>query len=68
MPDQQGLPNGTNNYTMGENAQDTYNNELVRLDYNASMKERFYFRTNFTKLERQKTCARTEATATLLSL
>jgi len=49
---QQGTADGTNNYTMGKNAQDTYNNELVRLDHNVSDKERFYFRTNFTKLER----------------
>jgi Carboxypeptidase regulatory-like domain/TonB dependent receptor len=49
---QQGTADGTNNYTMAKNAQDTYDNELVRLDHNVSDKERFYFRTNFTRLER----------------
>jgi hypothetical protein len=52
QPNQAGPADGTNNYTMGKNAQDTYNNEIVRLDHNVSEKERFYFRTNFTKLER----------------
>src|SRR5262249_28162978 len=31
QPNQQGTADGTNNYTKGKNAQDTYNNELVRL-------------------------------------
>ena len=51
-PNQQGTVDGTNNYTMGKNAQDTYDNELIRIDHNASEKERFYVRTNFTELER----------------
>ena len=51
-PNQQGTADGTNNYTMGKNAQDTYGNELVRIDHNVSEKERFYFRTNLTSLER----------------
>jgi hypothetical protein len=51
-PNQQGTVDGTNNYTMGKNAQDTYDNELIRIDHNASEKERFYVRTNFTQLER----------------
>jgi TonB dependent receptor len=52
LPNQQGTIDGTNNYTMGKNAQDTYGNELVRIDHNVSEKERFYVRTNFTTLER----------------
>src|SRR5215470_11683144 len=52
LPNQQGTVDGTNNYTMGKNAQDTYDNELIRVDHNASDKERFYVRTNFTELER----------------
>jgi hypothetical protein len=52
MPNQQGTVDGTNNYTMGKNAQDTYDNELIRIDHNASEKERFYVRTNLTELER----------------
>ena len=47
---QQGTVDGTNNYTMGKNAQDTYDNELIRIDHNASEKERFYVRTNVTQL------------------
>ena len=52
LPNQPGPADGTNNYTAAKNAQDTYDNELVRLDHNVSDNERFYFRTNFTKLER----------------
>ena len=51
-PNQQGTVDGTNNYTMGKNAQDTYGNELVRIDHNASQKERFYVRGNLTNLQR----------------
>lgn len=51
-PNQQGTVDGTNNYTMGKNAQDTYGNELVRIDHNVSEKERFYVRGNLTTLER----------------
>jgi hypothetical protein len=52
LPNQQGTVDGTNNYTMGKNAQDTYDNELFRIDHNASEKERFYIRGNLTRLER----------------
>lgn len=52
LPNQRGTVDGTNNYTMGKNAQDTYGNELVRIDHNVSERERFYVRTNFTELER----------------
>jgi len=52
LPNQRGTVDGTNNYTLGKNAQDTYGNELVRIDHNVSEKERFYIRTNFTELER----------------
>jgi hypothetical protein len=52
LPNQQGTADGTNNYTMGKNAQDTYDNELVRIDHNVSEKERFSVRTNFTQLQR----------------
>jgi hypothetical protein len=52
MPNQQGTSDGTNNYTMGKNAQDTYDNELIRVDHNATEKERFYVRANFTQLQR----------------
>jgi hypothetical protein len=52
LPNQRGPADGTNNYTMGKNAQDTYGNELIRIDHNVSEKERFYVRTNFTSLER----------------
>jgi hypothetical protein len=51
-PNQQGTADGTNNYTMGKNAQDTYDNELIRIDNNATEKERFSVRTNFTQLQR----------------
>ena len=43
---------GTNNYTKGKNAQDTYWNHIVRIDHNVSEKQRFYVRTNFTDLQR----------------
>lgn len=52
LPNQQGTVDGTNNYTMGKNAQDTYGNELVRIDHNVSDRERFYIRTNYTNLQR----------------
>jgi hypothetical protein len=52
MPNQQGTADNTNNYTMGKNAQDTYGNELFRIDHNVSEKERFYVRGNLTSLER----------------
>jgi hypothetical protein len=51
-PNQAGTIDGTNNYTMGKNAQDTYGNELLRVDHNASDKERFYVRGNLTVLQR----------------
>jgi hypothetical protein len=49
---QAGTIDGTNNYTMGKNAQDTYGNELIRIDHNVSERERFNVRTNFTNLQR----------------
>ena len=52
LPNQAGTIDGTNNYTMGKNSQDTYGNELVRVDHNVSEKERFYVRGNLTSLER----------------
>lgn len=52
LPNQLGTIDGTNNYTMGKGAQDTYGNELVRIDHNVSDKERFYVRGNLTSLER----------------
>ena len=51
-PNQPGTVDGTNNYTMGKNAQDTYGNDLVRFDHNVSEKERFYVRGNLTNLQR----------------
>jgi hypothetical protein len=51
-PNQIGTIDGTNNYTMGKNAQDTYGNELIRVDHNVSDKERFYVRGNLTTLQR----------------
>ena len=51
-PNQAGTIDGTNNYTMGKNAQDTYGNELFRVDHNVSDKERFYVRGNLTVLQR----------------
>ena len=47
-----GTVDGTNNYTKGKNAQDTYWNHIVRLDHYLSEKQRFYVRTNFTDLQR----------------
>jgi hypothetical protein len=52
QPNQAGTIDGTNNYTMGKAAQDTHGNELVRVDHNASEKERFYVRGNLTTLQR----------------
>ncbi len=52
MPNQTGTVDGTNNYTMGKNAQDTYYNNLVRIDHNISEKQRLYGRANVTTLER----------------
>jgi hypothetical protein len=51
-PNQAGTIDGTNNYTKGKNAQDTYWNHIVRIDHNVSDKQRFYVRTNFTDLQR----------------
>jgi hypothetical protein len=52
LPNQPGTIDGTNNYTKGKNAQDTYWNHIVRIDHNVSDKQRFYIRTNFTDLQR----------------
>ena len=52
LPNQQGTADGTNNYTMGKNAQDTYWNHLFRLDHNISERQRLYGRVNATSLER----------------
>src|SRR3954451_14387344 len=51
-PNQAGTIDGTNNYTKGKNAQDTYWNHIVRIDHNLSDRHRFYARTNFTNLQR----------------
>jgi hypothetical protein len=51
-PNQPGTIDGTNNYTKGKNAQDTYWNHIVRIDHNFSEKQRLYMRTNFTSLQR----------------
>jgi hypothetical protein len=52
LPNQPATIDGTNNYTMGKNAQDTYWNHLGRVDHNVSEKQRLYVRGNFTSLER----------------
>src|SRR4051794_38051671 len=52
LPNQAGTVDGTNNYTKGKNAQDTYWNHIVRIDHNISDKQRLYVRTNFTDLQR----------------
>ena len=52
LPNQAGTIDGTNNYTMAKNSQDTYGNELVRIDHNVSDKERFYVRGDLTTLQR----------------
>lgn len=52
LPNQVGNADGTNNYTMGKNAQDTYWNHLFRLDHNISNSQRLYERVNATSLER----------------
>ncbi len=52
QPNQPGTIDGTNNYTMGKNAQDTYWNHLFRLDHNISAQQRLYGRVNVTSLER----------------
>jgi hypothetical protein len=52
MPNQTGTIDGTNNYTMGKNAQDTYWNHLARVDHNISDKQRMYGRFDVTSLER----------------
>jgi hypothetical protein len=51
-PNQPGTEDGTNNYQMGKNAQDTYWNHIVRIDHNLTDKQRFYVRTNFTSMQR----------------
>ena len=52
LPNQPGTVDGTNNYSKGKNAQDTYWNHIVRIDHNVSYKQRLYVRTNFTDLQR----------------
>ncbi|MGH9660509.1 MAG: carboxypeptidase regulatory-like domain-containing protein, partial [Bryobacteraceae bacterium] len=52
VPNQAGTADQTNNYTKGKNAQDTYWNHIARIDHNLSEKQRFYLRTNFTKMDR----------------
>jgi Carboxypeptidase regulatory-like domain/TonB dependent receptor len=51
-PNQRGTIDGTNNYTMGKNAQDTYWNHLARVDHNISEKQRLYGRVDLTSLLR----------------
>ena len=52
QPNQAGTKDGTNNYTMGKNAQDTYWNHLARVDHNVSEKQRLYGRFDVTSLQR----------------
>ena len=52
LPNQPGTIDSTNNYTMGKNAQDTYYNDLARVDHNISQNQRFYGRVDVTTLER----------------
>jgi hypothetical protein len=52
VPNQAGNRDGVNNYTMGKNAQDTYWNHIAKVDHNLSASQRFYVRTNFTKMDR----------------
>lgn len=49
---QAGTIEGINNYYRAKNAQDTYWNQIVRVDHNISDKQRFYMRVNFTNLQR----------------
>ena len=49
---QPGTVEGINNYYRAKNAQDTYWNQIVRVDHNISDKQRFYVRINFTDLQR----------------
>jgi hypothetical protein len=51
-PNQPSSVDGTNNYAVAKNAQDTCWNHIVRVDHNLSAKQRFYLRTNFTDLQR----------------
>ncbi|MFL6415443.1 MAG: TonB-dependent receptor domain-containing protein [Bryobacteraceae bacterium] len=51
-PNQPGTIDGTNNYVMPRNMQDTYYNQLTRIDHNVSDKQRLYGRYNVTKLVR----------------
>ncbi|HWE48416.1 MAG TPA: carboxypeptidase-like regulatory domain-containing protein, partial [Bryobacteraceae bacterium] len=52
IPNQTGTVDGTNNYTMGKNAQDTYYNGLARVDHSISQNQRLYGRVDITNLER----------------
>jgi hypothetical protein len=61
LPNQAGTLDGTNNYTKGKNAQDTYWNHIVRVDHNVSEKQRLYVRTNFTDLQRPENVRHNDA-------
>ena len=61
LPNQAGTFDGTNNYTKGKNAQDTYWNHIVRVDHNVSEKQRLYVRTNFTDLQRPENIRHNDA-------
>ncbi len=54
-PNLPGTADGTNNNLAANNAKDHYFNHLVRIDQNMSEKERFFVRTNFTKMDRTET-------------
>jgi hypothetical protein len=65
QPNQQGTADGTNNYQMGKNAQDTYWNQIVRIDHNINQKNRFYGRANFTTLQRPENVRHSRAVGDL---
>jgi hypothetical protein len=52
QPNLRGQSDGVNNYTKGKDAQDYYWNHIAKIDHNISQKQRFYVRTNFTKMDR----------------
>ncbi len=58
---QPGTIEGINNYYRAKNAQDTYWNQIVRVDHNISDKQRFYVRINFTDLQRPENVRHNEA-------
>ena len=61
LPNQAGTVDGTNNYTMGKKAQDTYWNHIFRIDHNLSSKQRFYVRADITDLQRPENVRQNKA-------